>query len=348
MRANFRLQCKSAGVSLALYNMVCYPLRMRRSDVILALMISLVWGLNFIVTKLVVSGWLSFDGVPPLCVAALRFVVVGVVLAPLLRPVPKRIWPLVRVGLSIGAVHFGLLFVGLTMASASASAIAVQMMPPFVLILSALMLGERPGFMRIVGVIIAFLGVGVIGYDPDSFSLELGVVFVVAAAGCAALASVWMKQLDPIGPLRLQAWLALVSAPPLLVCSMVFETGQVAAIIDGGWGFWAGLGYIVFLSSLFGHAGYFHLLRRYEASLVAPTFLLVPVWGLAAGVTLLGDPFGWRLGLGAALAILGVLAVVAPPIPDRFRPRVFRRTGGDRPHDPCPLDAAPVKVPSDG
>lgn len=283
-------------------------------DFIFALLITLAWGGNFIVAKAAMMGWGGFDGAPPVFMAALRFALVAVILAPLLRPVPGDLKAILRLALCVGVLHFVLLFVGLDLASASAAAVAVQLMPPFVVVLSAVMLGERVGWRRGAGVGLAFAGVAAIAYDPATFSLSYGVVLVVGAAACAALGSVWMKGLKPIGALRLQAWTSVFSAPPLLGFSVLVETGQASMVASAPWGFWAALGYVVVLGSLLGHAGYFYLIRRYEASLVVPVFLLVPVWGVGLGIVVLGDAFSWRLLVGAGLALAGVAIVVCPPL----------------------------------
>lgn len=285
---------------------------MRAGDLCLALAIGLIWGGNFVVTKLALSGWAGFEGAPPVFFAALRFVVVTLALAPLLYPLPKGFAGIVGVGLLMGAVHFALMFVGLKHTSASAAAVAVQLMPPFVVILSVFVLGERVGWRRGIGVACAFLGVAWIAFDPDEFSLSMGVVLVGGAALAGALGSIFMKRVQPISPLRMQAWTGLISAPPLLAISFALETGQGEALITGSWGFWAAVMYVAAGAAIFGHGGYFYLVRRYEASLVAPLFLLVPVWGVLAGVVVLSDPVGWALIGGAGLAIVGVLIVVMP------------------------------------
>jgi len=132
----------------------------------------------------------------------------------------------------------------------------------------------------------------------------------VEAALAAAFGAIFVKRV-PLKPIPLQAWMGLVSAPPLLVASLVFERGQIAASLDGGVWFLAALAFTVLAVNVFGHGSFYFLLKRYDASLVAPLTLIAPVIGVVLGVAVAGDPLTWRLALGGALALSGVAVVAA-------------------------------------
>ena len=65
--------------------------------------------------------------------------------------------------------------------------------------------------------------------------------------------------------------------------------------------------------NVFGHGSFYFLLRRYDASLIAPMTLMAPLIGVICGVVLLGDPVTWQLVLGGLLALAGVGVVAARP-----------------------------------
>ncbi len=285
---------------------------MRSTDIAIALAIGLIWGANFAITKLALSGWPGFDGAPPFFFAGLRFAAGALILAPLLRPLPDNFGDVAMVALLMGAVHFGLLFSGLALAPASSVAVVMQMVVPFTMVLSVLILGERVGWRRGLGAAAAFLGVTFVVFDPDTFTISLGLLFVVAATGAIALGSIAIKRLGPMGPMRMQAWTGLLSAPPLFVVSAFLEQGQTEALQAGGWGFYAALAYVVIMASLLGQGGFYLLMRRHDASLIAPLMLFAPLWGVVSGVAVLGEPFSWRLIVGGAVTIGGALAIVTP------------------------------------
>jgi O-acetylserine/cysteine efflux transporter len=72
---------------------------------------------------------------------------------------------------------------------------------------------------------------------------------------------------------------------------------------------WSGIFYVAFASSLVGHAGIYYLLQRYEVSQTAPLTLMAPLFTVVFGVTLLDDTLTWRMALGGAVALTGVLIV---------------------------------------
>ena len=81
--------------------------------------ICLVWACNTIVSKLVLGGM----EVPPLWYAALRSLIVLLVLLPWLRPIPARLGQVVLVTFAISGGSFALYFVGLRDATPSTAAV---------------------------------------------------------------------------------------------------------------------------------------------------------------------------------------------------------------------------------
>jgi O-acetylserine/cysteine efflux transporter len=285
---------------------------MRPRDFVLLCLICIVWGLNFVVTKWIVAGdGADFPGLPPLAAVALRFTLASVVLAPLLRPVPKNLPAVALIGLVFGAAHFGFIHAGFVTATPSAGAITIQLVVPFTAVLSVLMLRERVGPARIAGIVFAFLGVALIAFDPEQMALSIGILFIAMGAACGAWGTILVKQLAPMDAVRLQAWIVVVAAAPLLVLSAIFETGQVEAVMAGGWRLAVAMAFVVGLVTIFAHTGYVWLLKRYEASFIAPLTLMGPVWGVVFGITLAGDQVTARFLIGAAITLAGVAVVAA-------------------------------------
>lgn len=280
---------------------------MRLSDFLLLSLICLVWGLNLVATR-----WVVAD-VPPLAYAFLRFALIAVVLAPFLFPAPRNLGLVALVGLCIGGLNFAFLFIALKNGTASSVAIAGQLGLPFSTILSMAFLGETVGWRRGLGMGLAFAGVVLIAYDPDTFGLSLGVAFAVLAALVGSVGGIIMKRMEPIGPFQLQAWVAMVSWPILLPLTLATETGQIEAVQAGGWGFLAALAFSVFAVSIFGHGMFYEIVKKYEVTLVSPLTLMTPVWAVVFGVLLLHETLTPQLAGGAALALTGVGMIAARP-----------------------------------
>jgi O-acetylserine/cysteine efflux transporter len=274
-------------------------------DFLLLLGVCFVWGTNIPVSKWVVQDM----SVPPLFFAALRFGLIGLLLSWALRPVPRQLGKLFLISMGVGAAHFALLFMGLTLADASSAAVAVQLGMPFSTVLAVIFLGERIAWRRTLGIVMAFAGVMVISVDPQEFSLSLGVMLVAGSALTGAIASILMKQIDPMPPLRLQAWVGLLSVLPLAALSGLLETGGWDALAAGGWGVWIATVFAVLAVSIFGHSAYYVLLKRHDISLISPMLLMAPLLAILIGVSVLGEPLTLQLIIGALVSLSGVLII---------------------------------------
>jgi len=276
-------------------------------DFLLLCLICLVWGLNLVATRWVVAA------VPPFAYACARFAAIALVLSPFLLPRPRQILRVACVGLCVGGLNFAFLFLALKNGTASSVAIAGQLGLPFTTVLSMAFLGEAVRWRRALGMALAFAGVVLIAYDPATFGISVGVAFAVLAALVGSIGGIVMKQMEPIGPFHLQAWVAMVSWPVLLPLTALTETGQVAAMSAGGLGFAGALAFSVFAVSIFGHGMFYEIVKKYEVTLVSPLTLMTPVWAVIFGVVLLHEPLTLRLAAGAALALSGVGIIAARP-----------------------------------
>ncbi len=270
-------------------------------DLAVLLLVNLTWGFNYVAVKIGVTAF------PPVFLAGIRFCLLALMLAPLLRVSRASLPAVAAVGLTSGLLHFGLLFVGMRMADdISSVAIAIQLGVPFATILSVVLLKETIRWRRIGGIVLAFAGVVVIGFDPRVFGYLDGLLLCVGAAFCMALGMIVMRRLRGVGVFTLQGWIGLVAGPPLLVLSLLVEDGQGAAAAAAAPIAWAALAFTIFGASLIGHAGNYWLLQRHPVSLIAPLTLLAPILGVVFGVTLLHDQLTWRILIGGTMTLVGV------------------------------------------
>lgn len=274
-------------------------------DLVLVVVINLIWGFNIVASKYGVSQ------VPPLFFTAMRFFILGMVLLPVLRPHRGQMKKLILIGLTMGVMHFGLMFIGLEMANdVTTVAIAIQLGIPFATLLSVIFLGERLGIWRVSGLVLAFSGVLLIGFDPVVFEYVGALALVVSAAMFGATGLLLMKKLDNVGVFELQGWIATISWPFLALLSFVFEDQQIARIMDAPIAFWPAVFYTALMASLIGHGGMYYLIRKYDISHVTPTFLLSTVFAVVFGVTVLGDNLTWRMIVGGLITLTGILIIM--------------------------------------
>ena len=278
---------------------------MNFKDFILLFTVCFVWGLNIVITR-----WVVFDeAVPPLFFAAIRFLGVALFLIPFLRPVPKDIKTLLLISFFIGAGHFALLFIGLANAEASAASIVSQLSVPFSTLMSMAFLGETIGWRRGIGIMLAFAGVLLIAIDPASFTITFGLLYIAAAAFIGSVGGILMKRITPISAMQMQAWIGLFSFAPLFFVSVFLENGQVESYISGGWPIWAATAFAVIGVSIFGHGAFYHLIKKYDISLLSPLTLMTPIWGVVLSIILLNEAITAQLILGSVISLGGVFVI---------------------------------------
>lgn len=278
-------------------------------DFTLLFAVCFVWGLNIVITR-----WVVFDAaVPPLFFAGIRFLGVAILLIPFLRPIPKDLKTLFLISFFIGSGHFALLFVGLANAEASAAAVVGQLGVPFATLMSMAFLGETIRWRRGLGIMMAFAGVLLIAVDPGSFTISFGLLYIGAAAFIGAVGGILMKRMSPVTALQSQAWIGLFSFAPLFLVSALLENGQMDNYIAGGWWVWIATAFAVIGVSIFGHGGFYHLIKKYDISLLSPLTLMTPIWGVVLSIVLLNEAITPQLILGSVISLGGVLIIALRP-----------------------------------
>lgn len=283
-----------------------------RPDWAKALIVVVIWGLNFVVMK-----W-GLTTVSPLLLCALRFVAAS---APLLLfvPRPRNLpWALLAAyGLAQGVGQFGLLFTGMRLGMPAGMASVVLQTQAFItLLLAAAFMGERPQRWQWWGLVIATLGLLAIGSAHGHTAADMtlaGFLMTVGAAALWAVSNLLTRHAARYGayePVPFIVWSSLFPVLPLLLLSAWLEGGWGAIQVQlagAGWRELAVVGYLAALSTLVGYGLWTRLLQRYPASTVAPLSLLVPVVGLLSSLLLLlGErplPQQW---LGTAGVLLGM------------------------------------------
>ncbi|MFD6533665.1 EamA family transporter [Streptomyces sp. NPDC060184] len=276
---------------------------MRPSHIALAVLVAALWGVNFVVVEL------GLDHFPPLLFSALRFLVAALPAVFFVGP-PKVAWKwIVGVGLALGVAKFGLLFVGMDQGmGAGLSSLVLQVQAVFTALFAALALGERPGGVRVAGMVVALAGIGVAAVDEGASGPVLAFVLVVAAAACWGVSNVLTRKAAPPDSLNFMVWVSTVPVLPLLGLSLLFEgwdrdTDALAAMD------WTGAGvlvYVAWISTVFGFGAWGYLLRHHPASSVAPFTLLVPVFGMSSAALLLDESVSPLRWCAAALLVGGV------------------------------------------
>ncbi len=270
---------------------------------LLALAVVAIWGTNFVIIKLALAT------LPPFLFAALRF---ALAFAPavLLVKRPAVAWRvLAAYGVLIGAGQFGLMFWALRAdITPGLASLVIQTQVFFTISLAMLWRGDRPRRLQFGALALAAAGLVLIALNTNASTTALGLMVILAAALCWAVANLVAQSAGRVDMLGFMVWSSLFAVPPLLAMSVVFEGAPaiaqgLQAATPAVWlaVLWQSLG-----NTLFGYGAWAWLLARHPASTVAPMALLVPVFGMSASAWWLGEGLpAWKLA-AAALVIAGL------------------------------------------
>ncbi|MFF4129195.1 EamA family transporter [Microbispora rosea] len=282
---------------------------MRPRHLALAVALAAVWGFNFVVMQ---TGLKHY---PPLTYAALRFLLAAFP-AVLVAGGPRVPWRWVlATGASLGVAQYGLLLLGMRAGMpAGLTSLVLQVQAVFTALFATTLLGERLGRRRIIGTAVAFGGLGLIAADVTARSGAIPFGAFLLCVGAAAgwgLGNVATRRAAPPDSLRFMVWVSAVSAPPLLALALVTEgPSSLGSFTAEGVG---AVLYTAFLSTLGGFAVWGWLLARYDASVVAPYSLLVPVFGITSAALFTGEPISLLTVAAGALILAGLLFANARP-----------------------------------
>ncbi len=283
---------------------------MNRRDRALIVLVTVVWGLNFVVID-----W-GMAGIPPLLFLALRFVVVSLP-AVLLVPRPAARWSVVAlVGLFMSLGQFGFLYLSIAAGlSPGLAALVLQAQVVLTILIAAAALRQPPTRTQAVGVGVGALGLVLVGLGRGGEKPLLALVLCLLAALSWAVGNVISRASGVTGGLSLTVWSALVVPVPALVGSLLLD-GPAAvggALVGLSWQALAATAYTAILASLVGYGIFNTLLSRNAPSAVVPWILLVPPVAMLSAWVLVGDPPSGSELLGGIVMLLGVLVALRRP-----------------------------------
>jgi len=278
---------------------------MKFTDVLIALMVPLVWGMGLVIAKPAV------DQFPPILLMALRFSVTALVLVWFV-PVPKGMRKsLALVALVGSTLQYGLSFNGLKLLDASTTAMIVQAETPFLLLISAFWLGDRLTLRQLVGLAVAFVGIYILTGAPNLVGKWVGISLALSGAFMWAFGQALMRRLTQNQPNRLTgmatiAWISVFAAPQLFIASLLLEEQHWYHITQAGIAVWGAVAYLGLVMTALGYSCWYHVLGRYPASQAGPFLLLLPVFSILGGWLFLQEPLNTRMLMGGAVIVLGV------------------------------------------
>jgi drug/metabolite transporter (DMT)-like permease len=275
---------------------------------------AVLWAVSFVATKVALAS------TPPLTVVSLRLLVSAACFLPMIALTGgaaglggRRGWAqLAFLSLFGAGLHYATQTIGLQYTTASNASLYTTTGPISILLLSAVLLGERITLRKAIGVVVALTGVLLV-MGPDKLaSLELdehilGDLLVFASLVMWGLFTVLGKRLtDRLGALRTTAWITVIGATwmaPVGWAEMRARGFSPASIPLDAWLAIAFLGVgCSFLATLL----YVTALGMTESQKVGVYLYIIPPMTAVVAAFYLGETISANLLAGALLVIAGV------------------------------------------
>jgi len=278
---------------------------MQLRDVFIATLVALVWGSNFLVAKV------GTEEIPPFLFLCLR--TLGATLPFIFFiPKPKNLsWSLlsgIALSLNVGKMSFVFwsLYLGLSPGIAS---LALQTQVLFTMILARILFKNHISLKQISGIIVAIIGMAIIGFDMHGNTSFSGFICILCAAFLWAVANMLFTKAKDVDTFSLVIWTGVVPPIPLFLLSLTFEGWDV--IVNSLESVtWIGITSLVFTivaATWVGVTCWALLFRRNEASLVAPYALLIPVVAITMSMLILGDSYSPLTLMACGVVFLGLV-----------------------------------------
>ncbi len=289
---------------------------LRPLDILMGVSVAVIWGMGFVFAKAAINHF------PPILLMALRFAVTALALVWFAKPPFGAMWQLFAIAWVSAAVQYSLTFTGLQAVDAGIGALIIQLEVPFLVLLGALVLKERPGLRKWIGIVLAFVGAALIAGEPKLHSAWLAIVLLAGGALTWAIGQMMVRQLQGVDAMTTLAWVAVFATPQLTAWSLVFESNHVEAIRSAGLVVWSAVIYLGLVMTALGYGMWYTLVRKHPISQIAPFLLLLPVTSVIGGIVFLGERLHFLAAIGGAIVVAGVAFILIERIPV---PRAVRK-----------------------
>jgi drug/metabolite transporter (DMT)-like permease len=288
-------------------------MQLDRKQLILVILVTLTWGLNWPMMKMGVTGY------PPLTFRALCLwigvPVLWLVLRALKVPfyIARKDWrELFWLAVTNMFIWNVLIVLAVSVLSSGRAAILGYTMPVFSALLGVVFFGTRMRAVQWLGVGAAAVGVSLLLFNEltNLAGKPLGVLMALSAAAVWAFGTQKLRATTLVAStLTLSFWMTLMAAVVLTVLCTLFESSQwrlpqerngVAILYNG------------VLIFGFTHAAWFTLARGLPPVASTLSTMMIPVLGVFLGALWLGEVLHWQDWAAVALMAVAISTVLIP------------------------------------
>ncbi|WP_223517736.1 EamA family transporter [Pseudomonas sp. GL-B-19] len=276
---------------------------MKPLHVVLAVLITAIWGVNFSVIKL------GLATVDPFILAGIRFSLCALPAIFFIRKpdVPWRY--IIGYGLVFGIGLWGIVNLGIKAGlSAGIASLVLQFSAFFTILLGGWVFKEALTRFQVLGMLIAFGGLlCIIMISDGSVSLP-GVLLVLVGAASWSVANIINKKASTKDVFGFLVWSSAFAPIPLFALDYAVNgsAGYTTFVNQVDTTAVLSILFQVYPNTLFAYWIWNSLLKTYPVSTVAPLSLLVPIFGMLGSVFVFNESVPPSKVLAVVLIVLGL------------------------------------------
>lgn len=203
---------------------------------------------------------------------------------------------------------------GLVHLEASRATIIAFTMPLWAALMAVPILGERPSWNGVAGLVLGLAGMIVL-LLPDRAMLwadPVGPIVMLTAAISWAIGTVVLKYAKfTMSATVLTSWQLILGGIPVVFGAVALDRGfdPWAVSVEA----WLATAFTVIGATIFCHWGWFKLVRRFPAVGISVGSLAIPVVGVTASAIGLGESVGAEVLIALALVLVALFLVLILP-----------------------------------
>lgn len=215
--------------------------------------------------------------------------------------------------LSFG-ISFVLIYYGLTKTPASLFQITSAIVPILTLFLAAAHRLEPLRMRGIAGAFLALAGIAIAVSGSFSAGVEISVphiLAIIASSACFAEANIVVKLFPPSHPFSTNAVAMTVGAAIMAVASLLAGESRTLPTTTSTW---LAMIFLILGATVIGFLLYLLILKRWTASGISYSFVLVPIVTVVLASILIDETITPLFLVGAAVVLLGVTIGALMPL----------------------------------
>ncbi|MEX5551266.1 EamA family transporter [Pseudomonas pergaminensis] len=259
---------------------------MLKKHLSLAVLVTLVWGVNFPITKL------GLRAIDPFVLTGIRFALAALPLVFFIKRPAVKFSYVAAYGFIFGLGMWGVINYGIQVGvSPGIASLIIQLSVFFTMGWGFVLFKEKIRGAQMVGAVLALVGLAGIISTQEGNHAVLGVMLIVLSAVAWSVGNVIIKKSGVKEIFSFMVWASLIPPIPLFLTAWLMHGSAAFEGLQASLDLTAVLSILfqVYLATHFAYWGWNSLLKLYPVSTVAPLSLLIPVFGITSSMLMLDE-----------------------------------------------------------